>query len=501
MVLPQGDSFVLLLSHYLKLFLYIAALNIENDLQATWNAIVNDGVAKDPATRLLRLDGNVQWVGKISELYNRQCYDDLIVSMVNKTTVLIKGTPGIGKSLFLMVLLVWIVEKARAANEAIPSINYVRLEDQLCVYRLLSDGRVRIYDLATHGLPDYLLSDGCDLNVAYGKLLSLEVASDDKANYKNFEKRVQEASARKESLLKYMPLFSYEELLSIKGEMSLEEAAFRHEVFGGSARNFADRKEVDIDSLVVVNDTMLWMFGETKKTAHPDWWKTIVDKISAKLRQNDRELDKNTINSLMRHRTGRDVPIWATKFMEILSGVILDEKVLAIHTALENLIGPSGMGVAFESVGHKKISTCTAKYPLQSLHKPHQRKTKWPKEMSMRFNYPIQLIRTVEDLSHLPENTYALPIHGYFTLADFIVKTRKVTVIGNFTIADSHGGTLEQLNNILQQLNPKTNHRVIMLWVVKRENLDAFKWVSGLESIDQYVMTYEPVATLKRKRS
>jgi hypothetical protein len=400
-----------------------------------------------------------------------------------------------------MALLVSIVDKARQANLAIPSINYVRLEKQtVCDYQLLPDGRVQIYDLATHGLPDYLLSDSVDLNVAYGKRLSIEVASDDKKNYKNFDKRVQEASATHSGLRKYMPLFSLSELLSIRGDMSEEEATFRYEVFGGSARNFKDKdEEEDVKQLEIVDQTMRWMFGEQMRTDHQDWWDGVVGKISEKLTQSDRDLDKNTINSMMRHRTARNEAIWATKFMEILSGMILEDKVLAIHTALEELIGRSGMGVAFESVGHKKVSTCSEHYLLQPLHKPHQPRTKWPREISMRFDYPIRLIRTVADLSQLPDGYYGLPIHGYFPLADFVVKTGEVTVIGNFTIAETHKGAPEQLDEILQHIQPPVDHRVLIVWVVPRKNLDDFKWVKGLESIDQYVMTYEPVVTLKRK--
>jgi hypothetical protein len=468
---------------------------LENDLQATWNAIVNGGVAKDPSTRLWRLHGDVQWVGKIKELYNRECYDNLLAKMKGNDTVLIKGTPGTGKSLFLMVLLVSIVEEARVAGTAIPSIKYVRVEQEtVCSYQLASDGTVMYHNPATHGPPDYLLSDSVDLNIVDGKILSLEVASDSEKNYKNFEKRTQEAPS---GLEYHMPLFSIEELLSIRGDMSEEEANFRYEVFGGSARNFKDRCIVsDIERLELVDQTMLWMFGAIK-TSHEDWWNSVAVKVSKKLRQNDREIHKNTVNSLMRHRTELDVVVWASKFMEILSGVIMDEKVLEIHTALEEVVGKSGMGVAFESVGHKKISTCSEKYLLKPLHKPYQRNEVRRKEMLMRFNYPIQLIRTAANLSQLPKGSYGLPIHGYFPLADFVVKTEKETVIGNFTISQTHKGTAKQLNEILEHIHQK-NHRVVMVWVVPSKNLNTFQWVKGLKDIDQYVMTDKPVS-LKRK--
>lgn len=151
--------------------------DIENDLQVTWHAIVNNGVGKDPATRLWRLHGgNVLWHGDVRELYNRKCYDGLLQDLKTKSRVLIKGTPGVGKSLFLLVVLVTIVEEAKASNKPIPSINYARYEGHVSkTYRLLPKGAIQNYLNPVHKLPDYLLSGCVDMNVADGRILSLEV--------------------------------------------------------------------------------------------------------------------------------------------------------------------------------------------------------------------------------------------------------------------------------------------------------------------------------------
>jgi hypothetical protein len=154
-----------------------------------------------------------------------------------------------------------------------------------------------------------LLSDGVDIDHPYGNVLSLEVASDDKRNYRNFEKRIQEAFRSSGTLRRNMALFVFDELLLIKGDMGKEEAEFRHKIFGNSARNFMDSaEEVGVVPLPIVEDTMTWMFGEEKKMQFPSVWNNVDTKLSVKLNQTDDEL-KNTVNSMMRHRTAQDETI------------------------------------------------------------------------------------------------------------------------------------------------------------------------------------------------
>ncbi len=77
-------------------------------------------------------------------------------------------------------------------------------------YNLLADGTVQPYD--GHSQSDYLLSDCVDgyVCIASGQTLSLEVTSDKPSNYKEFQKRVQEAGQNGRQLR--MALFTFKEL-------------------------------------------------------------------------------------------------------------------------------------------------------------------------------------------------------------------------------------------------------------------------------------------------
>lgn len=91
--------------------------------------------------------------------------------------------------------------------------------------------------------------------------------------------------------------------------MSEAEVMFRYKLFGGSARNVMDTgSTLDSEHLEIVEKSMCWMFGEHMKSDHPDWWNVILEKTSENLTQVDDEMH------------------------------------------------PSGMGVAFESLGHRRIN-------------------------------------------------------------------------------------------------------------------------------------------------
>jgi hypothetical protein len=88
-----------------------------------------------------------------------------------------------------------------------------RYEDNAVTrYKLLGNGDAQYYDPLWHDYPDYLFSDSVDIDQPYGKVLSLEVASDDKRNYRNFEKRIQEASRSSGTLRRNMVLLVFDEV-------------------------------------------------------------------------------------------------------------------------------------------------------------------------------------------------------------------------------------------------------------------------------------------------
>ena len=94
------------------------------DFSAVWTAILNGNITKSPEnSRLWSLPDGVEWIGDIKTIYNRPCYDDMIASTSSVKRMLIIGTPGIGKTVFLQVFLVFLAERARAAGQPPPAFS------------------------------------------------------------------------------------------------------------------------------------------------------------------------------------------------------------------------------------------------------------------------------------------------------------------------------------------------------------------------------------------
>ena len=170
--------------------------------------------------------------------------------------------------------------------------------------------------------------------------------------------------------------------------------------------------------------------------------------------------------------------IWASKFVEILIGSVVDQIDGNMLKILEELNGSSGMGIAFESVGHKKLTNSKSEYPLFALNKPYQRQNKTVNS-SMHFNHPIRLIRNIEDIGMLNENEYGLPMIGNFPLIDAVIQPNKLI---NFTVS----------NRLLTDWRT-VNYNARIVIVTKHSNLDTFQYMSDLSAIRQYVTTYEPI--------
>ena len=151
--------------------------------------------------------------------YNREYYEKIVEKAASKKLVLIIGTPGIGKTLFLQSFLVHLVNCARQKGEDIPSIHYKCETDvnSRQIFSLLPDGKVIEIVGNIQTRPEYLLSDSVDISTPYGLTLNMEVASDKPINFNIFQKRMAEHNGpalEVETIV--MPLFTFQELLCIK---------------------------------------------------------------------------------------------------------------------------------------------------------------------------------------------------------------------------------------------------------------------------------------------
>ena len=331
------------------------------DFSVIWSAILNDQIIESPENpRLWSLPDGLDWIGGVKELYNRACYDDITKITLSKRRVLVRGTPGIGKSLFLQVFLVHLARQAKRDGRPPPSISYVYTTENNKVVKLsfLPDGSVvDVTNVALGTSPDYELSDSADLNMPYGKTLSLLVASDKEANYFSFRKRIKEAQGLGKSY--NMPLFSFEELRNLKPDLDKRVAQFRHDVFGGSARSFIANDAEMTFVQPIVGTILSFLFPDVKATNFDDW-DLVGRQVSSELeflvgRLVSSELDGRTteiavaaVNSMMWHMRTDGSKDWASKMMQMLAGEICETRERDIATALEKIVGKSGIGNAFE---------------------------------------------------------------------------------------------------------------------------------------------------------
>ena len=485
-------------------------MKVENKLSVVWNAIINKKIVKSgEGRRKWTLPNDGVWVGNVKTFYNRECYDYNIKRFFQMPTTvtkgLLSGTAGIGKSLFLIRLLDYIVEFSETVADI--SIDYYQREgpSTSCRYRLLGSGDVVLYDQLKHRTPDYLLSDSIDFGVDKGNRFSLLVASEKEADVARVTKRVREMGANGASII--MPPFTMNELLQIKPlEMTEEEAIFRGDVFGGSARNFvANTAGTGTYTYQVVDETMNAFFPEIYKVRFASSWQNIVSSLSQQLGKmtsiSDNLSAVNIVNSMFIHIIPDKGAIWASVFMKTLAGAVVDAKDINITGELKKILGNSGYGSLFESVCHLKLTRCVTPFLLIPLHARNGKNIQETANPSIKFDMDIAILTTVSDISSLPNNTYGLPLFSNFPLVDAIIQPD--TLI-QYTVSLSHKGAVNQLADIRKKLNEKNSKKHLIIFVVPKDNLFKFKHQNNLYGIKQFVITDSPqveTGTSKKRKA
>jgi hypothetical protein len=496
---------------------------VENDISRFWKALVDTGV--DKTGRLWTLaDESVPWIGGVRTFYNRECYDDICNSMNSKRLVLVKGTPGIGKTMFLQRILVDIVAEAKETAKVkgkplvLPTIDY--LAEERKTYILHQNGTVTERKISQDA--DYVLSDSVDIGRVHSKILTLEVASDKDNNYRKFLKRIKEAGGDGDVLV--MPLCTLEELRGMDQVISDDDSQLLYDIFGGSARNFKcnlTRNVAHIDfveetmfggsarnfkcnltrnvaHIDFVEKTMLWYFGEDIKNRLKNTWELALSNMHEELGKSP-DQSYFVWNSMMRHRSSDGETVWASKFMEILSSKIYEKRETSMFAELKKLVGSSGAGIFFENIAHVQLTTSTTSFDLIPLHRPHAKKVC---RESVSFTCPerVMRLRSVEDIEHLVVGTYGLPITPNYPLVDAIVQPN---VLLQMTISEEkHKGAVDELQAIRDGLLEKDPLKHKMVFVVPEKNMKTFKYQKDLKDIPQFVMCPHPVldTTMEQKK-
>jgi len=416
-------------------------------------------------------------------LYNRECYDGIIEAINGKERILIKGTPGIGKTLFLQRYLVHLVQKAsqRALETPFPSIVYaMSVASKTVFYNLHPNSDVSLAEKTCY--PDYYLSDSIDSDQAQGKV-HLEVASIKDKNYNKFKKRVDECL---HGLDINMPVWSFEELMNVRGDVISEaEATFHYAVVGGSARNFLVNFPSGNVISSVVADSLHWIFDGIR---YPKEFKSVFDGYCRLI---SRDLGNTSamevFNSLMRHNTNGDCH-WASKAMEIIATNIKNHKEATTFIELKAILESCDMGTMFENLAHKKFTRpgfVGSAIPLyQKCARNVDREVK-----EVLLGFPVMVVLNAKEIHLLEERYYGLPAVHNFPLIDAVIQPN---ILLQMTASPkSHHGEVGKLEFIREQLSEKDPSKHMMIFVVPKSSLNIFQYNKKLSSIPQYLMEGE----------
>ena len=215
-----------------------------DELAGLWKQVVSMPVQTIDSFSTIN---GVAWLDEVKRLYVRPCYLTLKQLIIGKLkSVLLLGTPGIGKSMFLRWLMVILArERLQSTDTTKPHVSFRVCFSKKDYYCCTSSVKVRVYtaDLDT---PHYYFSDSIDIS-EYGlsSELTLLVSSDDATHYKEWRKKVlghtrelNEKTVACGAIL-YMAIFDQEEMNKVAPtDMNLNIRQFRFDVVNGLARQF-----------------------------------------------------------------------------------------------------------------------------------------------------------------------------------------------------------------------------------------------------------------------
>jgi len=359
--------------------------------------------------------------------------------------VYITETSGVGKSLYLLYLMYALVRDRKSNNQSIPIILYNTRDSES--FLLLSNGDVQKSTMPSpifqDAVPNYVLIDSVDVKTVDSQFGPHILVASNTRYFKEFQKRVDEVGNKGKKF--YMNLWTKDELQIISA-YHIDILNLRHDVFGGSARNFKlERRSTSADNeqLSGIVDMMIKLFfNDMFFTVEVDNWRANLTSIKNAIVEQLNIVDKVSDNAQAftrmfyhLHNTGNQT--WATTFLKCLAGKIIDMKVLNISDRMRLLIGDSGMGIAFESLAHETLVKSNFHHRAQSIVL-HQR----PKEFTFTVPNKVEVFRDISDIGKLSEDCYGLPVNGNFPCVDAVIQPN---ILLQFIINRYHPGLRRKL--------------------------------------------------------
>ena len=537
-------------------FIYLTGADItrslNNLLSKQWRAICTEnGIVKDAAKQTLNFsDTSLPWSAGTFLLFERNVYTLAYEHIKNNgyDQVLILGTSGIGKSLFVL----WYIYKLVCESDSPPSIAYQDREGS--VYYLKSENGVHsVYDYHDYYKMNPMLVVDCyisdtssppDLNRSNSKF-RMHVTSDNNSQYQDFQKEISNNSISVEgkTVVKgksfHMDVFSEDEALHLGNirQLTSGKANLGKLVFGGSARHICscDSEVLNSEIAQFVEEHMKQYFldvmFEGELVANHAAFVSIVHVVSNVLVRQGALHSAETIafNSMFRHKKVVKAfelteEIWASDFMKWLAGSILDHRNKNLLQELRGIFDRNNcaFGIAFERNGHVNVYENLKNggtYYLKHLTEPLLNIVELKVALQRRV-----LIRTISDLTALIAGDYGKAIIPNYPEVDAVIKvrdavfneafgsgrkkkvrslaTKGLVVYLQYTAGITHKGKVNSVNNLADMkahLGGDDNDYVLV-FVLDEINFPLFKQQDKLGNISQYKMHHNVTASFTTAR-
>jgi hypothetical protein len=429
--------------------------------------------------------------GPMKKLYIRSCYTTIMAEIVkeSKTHVLVRGTPGIGKSAFLFYYIYYVAQM-NGDNVSI-CLTYLHNEAKCTAYLLRVNGVATVS--ATYvGVPDYHFSDSVDISTAGSSTkLTILFASIDEAHFKEFVKAKSSVVGAWDI---YMPLVKFEELENMvpnQSDYDMESLQFRHDIMGGSARNCLDvgnYSEPNEETSSNISEALKLFFPHIDEAAQRWAVNTLGLHIETLLSSEGAEhLKRSVFQHVYVDCTNfrKTSQSFCSNFMKYLCGRILKTKTETIQQRITKLFGDCGAGVVFEAMAFDTILNNLQdkkEYTMRNLD--NTKKTAILKLPDGNSELTKVLIRKIEDIKQLKNGDIGVPVVGNFPLIDFVIK--KPPTFLQMTISTKHSGAETKLTAIQKALGGQTkSHK--MVFVTPHTNVMIFSRCKNM-NIKQFVM-------------
>jgi hypothetical protein len=475
------------------------ARHFPSELKIFWSVLCQkiDSIQVNADSVLVFPQGN--WYGlSARNLYVRQCFESLLAefvslrdeannsNMISKTVII--GTSGMGKSTFLLYLMLELVREAKkGGNIILIRFSELGVDKESVSYLLSSAGNVSLYDNARMPAVDYDLSDSMDVaKLGHVSKAAMIVTTGIRSEFSRFDKALTHNQFCWDPSF---PVWSFEELDKIAPRsMSEVEKNLRFGIFGGNPRHFVGFTPSDRTSkkFAFVEEMMSEYFSEEKEMMEAARWSGILQYLLRKLAsaaiQTRNDVAWEAITSLMWHTSDSEDFFWGSRFMEFLASRIMERReatIQQLQQILTQIIGRGEFGNLFEYRGHLLLLNSDRIYRLRGLGQGNHSK-------ALKFRPLVKKrISTLDCINSLDRGEYGIPDASNFPLIDVIIQPN---ILIQFTVAQKHRAVTHKLSDIRHCLLQKDWSKHMMIFIV--EDIASFSKSSGLADIKQYAMSY-----------